>query len=157
MDSGESKINEQSERRFCWIIVLLRLGGIPFKMRKLSTIYAIYMTTVIICSCATVLGMFAGLYVHWDDLGRAMTLMRNLIPIMDIFWIYIYYRYVRTVGITVTVSLLVSMLQYHCCIITFWVMVNIQVLFRNYDLKRFQFIPGIHYLRLDSWRSVIKS
>jgi hypothetical protein len=104
MYSGESKLNKPSESRFCWIIFLLRLGGIRFKMRKLSTKYAIYMTTVIICSCTTVLGMFADLYVYWDDLERAMTSLRVLFPIMDILWIYIYYRYVRTVGITVTAS-----------------------------------------------------
>jgi hypothetical protein len=88
MDIGEPKLKELSEGRFGWIIFFLRLGGIPFKMRKLSAIYAIYMTTVIICSCTTVLGLFADVYVHWDDLGRAMTNMRLLIPVTDALWIY---------------------------------------------------------------------
>jgi len=88
MDSVEPKLKELSEERFGSIIFFFRLGGIPFKMRKLSTIYAIYMTTTIICSCTTVLGLFADLYVHWDDLRRAMTNMRTLIPITDILWLF---------------------------------------------------------------------
>jgi hypothetical protein len=104
MDSGEPKLKELSEGRFGWIIFFLRLGGIPFKMRKLSTLYAIYMTTAIICSCITFLGMFADLYVHWDDLGRAMTNMRVLIPITGVLGIYTCCRYVRTVAVTVAVS-----------------------------------------------------
>jgi hypothetical protein len=88
MDSGLPKLKELSEKRFGSIIFFLRLGGIPFKMRKLSTIYAIYMTTAIICSCTTVLGLFAELYLHWDDLGRAMTDMRLLIPFTDILWLF---------------------------------------------------------------------
>lgn len=104
MERGESKLNKLSESRFYSIIFLLRVGGVPFKMRKLSTIYAIYMTTMIICNCTTVLGMFADVYVHWDEFGRAVTTMRALFPIVDIMWIYIYYRYVRRVAITVAVS-----------------------------------------------------
>jgi len=104
MASGEPKLKELLEGRFGSIIFILRLGGIPFKMRKLSTIYAIYMTTTIVCSCSTFLGLFADLYVHWDDLGRAMTNMRLLIPVTDALWVYTCCRYVRTVAVTVTVS-----------------------------------------------------
>jgi len=103
MDSGEPKLKELSEDRFGPIIFLLRLGGIPFKMRKLSTIYAIYMTTAIICTFTGFLGLFADLYVHWDNLGYAMTNMRVLITITDILWLLTCCRYVRTVAITVTV------------------------------------------------------
>jgi hypothetical protein len=104
MDSGEPKLKKLSEDRFRSIIFILRLGAIPFKMKKLSSIYAIYMTTVIVCSCTTFLGMFVDLYVHWDDLGPAMTNMRLLIPATDVLWIYTCCRYVRTVAVTVTVS-----------------------------------------------------
>jgi hypothetical protein len=104
MDSGEPKLKKLSEDRFSSIIFFLRLGGIPFKMRKLSTIYTIYMTIVIISSCITFLGLFSDLYVHWDDLGRAMTNMRVLIPATDALWLYTCCRYVRTVAVIVTVS-----------------------------------------------------
>jgi hypothetical protein len=88
MDSGKPKQKELSEGRFGSIIFFLRLGGIPFKMRNLSTKYAIYMNTGIICSCASILGLFADVYVHWDNLGRAMTNLRVLIPATDLFWLY---------------------------------------------------------------------
>jgi len=101
MDSVGPKLNKLSESRFDSIIFLLRLAGIPFKMRNPSTIYAIYMTTVIICTCTTFLGLFADVYVHWDDLGRAMTTLRALIPFMDLLWMYTYCRYVITETIIV--------------------------------------------------------
>ena len=62
------------------------------------------MTTVIICSCTTFLGLIIDLYVQWDDLERAMTNMRVLIPVTDILWLHTCCRYVTTVAVTVTVS-----------------------------------------------------
>jgi hypothetical protein len=92
MDSEEPKLKGQSDSGFGSITFLFRLAGIPFKMRKISTIYAIYMTTVIICSCSTYVGMFADLYVHRDDLGHAVTTVRTLTSITNVMWIYLYCR-----------------------------------------------------------------
>jgi hypothetical protein len=104
MESGEQKRKKLSKSRFGSIIFLLRLGAVPFKIRKLPIIYAIYMRTVIICSCTTILGILANVYIYWDNLGQAMTNIRMLIPLTDVLWIYVYCRYVRTVAITVTAS-----------------------------------------------------
>ena len=104
MDSKEIKIKNLSESRFGSVISLLRLGGIPFKMKEISTIYAVYMTTVIICSCTAYLGLFIDMYVHKDELRRVMMNMRLLIPMTNIIWIYTYCRYVRTLAIPVTVT-----------------------------------------------------
>jgi hypothetical protein len=95
------EIKNLSESRFGLVISLFRLGGIPFKMNEISTIYAIYMYILIICSCTTYLGMFVDVYIHRDELGRAMTDMRVLFPMTNIMWIYTYCRYVRTLAITV--------------------------------------------------------
>ena len=92
MNTEKSKLKGLSEIRFGSIIFLLRLMGIPFQMKKVSTLYAIYMRTVIICSSTTYLGMFADVYVHWDDLGRAMTKIRMLIPFTNVMWIFLYFR-----------------------------------------------------------------
>jgi hypothetical protein len=89
MDSGKPKLKEVSDDRFGSIIFFLRLGVIPFKMRNLSTKYAIYMTTGIICSCVSIPGLFADVYVHWDDLGRAMRNLRLLFTGTDLLWLYI--------------------------------------------------------------------
>ena len=50
MEREETKVKRLSEIRFIRIIFLLRLGGIPLKMKKISTVYVIYMVTVIICT-----------------------------------------------------------------------------------------------------------
>jgi len=94
----------ESDRRFGSIILLFRLAGIPFHIKKMSIIYAIYMRTVIICASTSYLGMFVDVYVHRDDLGHAMTTMRVLFPVTNIMWLYTYCRYVRTLTITVTVK-----------------------------------------------------
>jgi len=101
MESKEIKIKNLSESRFGLVISLFRLGGIPFKMKEISTTYAIYMHTLIICGCTTYLGVLVEMYIHRDELGRAMTNMRVLIPMTDVIWIYTYCRYVRTLEITV--------------------------------------------------------
>jgi len=92
MESENIKLKALTDRRFGSIILLLRIAGIPFHIKKMSIIYAFYMKTVIICSSTTYLGMFIDVYVHRDDLGRAMTTMRVLIPVTNIMWIYTYCR-----------------------------------------------------------------
>jgi hypothetical protein len=88
MESKESEVKGLSEGRFSSIIFSLRLAGIPFKMKRISIIYAIYMITVNFCACCTVLGMFVDVYVHRDDLGHVMTNIRVLFPMVDVVWIY---------------------------------------------------------------------
>jgi hypothetical protein len=88
MNTAEPKVKGLSDIRFASIIFLFRLAGIPVKLKKISTIYAMYMITVIVCSCSTFIGVFLAVYVHWDYLGRAMTSMRALIPFTNIMWIF---------------------------------------------------------------------
>jgi len=88
MERKETKVEGLSEIRFSWIIFFLRLAGIPFKMKKLSTVYLIYMTTLTICTCSMCLGMFVDVYTHRDDLGHVMTTIRLLTGITNIVWIY---------------------------------------------------------------------
>jgi hypothetical protein len=92
MNRQQPKLKGLSEGRFRSMIFLLRLAGIPFKVNKISNIYAIYMRTVIICASTTYLGMFVDVYKHRDDLGRAMTTIRMLIPITNVMWIFTYCR-----------------------------------------------------------------
>ena len=97
----------KSDRRFGSIIFLFRLAGIPFHIKKMSIIYAVYMRTVIICASTSYLGMSVDVYIHRDDLGRAMTSMRVLITVTNIMWLYTYCRYVRRLTITVAVKQIV--------------------------------------------------
>jgi hypothetical protein len=100
MNTAEPKAKGLSDIRFASIIFLFRLAGIPVKMKKISTIYAAYMITVIICSSSTFMGMLADVNVHWDHLGRAMTSMRALFSFTNIMWIFLYCRWVITLGLT---------------------------------------------------------
>ena len=92
MEIEETKVKGLSEIRFSWMIFFLRLAGIPFKMKKMSAVYVIYMITAIICTCSTFLGMIVDVYIHRDDLGRTMTTLRVLIPITNVMWIFSYCR-----------------------------------------------------------------
>jgi hypothetical protein len=92
MNTEKPKLKGLSESRFSSMIFLLRMAGIPFQMKKLSTVYAIYMVTVTVCCFSTILGMFVDVYVHWDELGRAMTTMRALFPFTNVMCIYLYFR-----------------------------------------------------------------
>ena len=92
MDNEVSKVKGLSNSRFGPIIFLLRLTGIPFKMKKMSTLYAIYMTTVISCFCATYVGMFFDVYIHRNDFGHVMTNIRVSIVFANFLWMFIYCR-----------------------------------------------------------------
>jgi hypothetical protein len=92
MNTAETKVKGLSNIRFASIIFLCRLAGIPVKMKKISTIYAAYMITAIICTSSTFIGMFADVNVHWGYLGRTMTTMRALLSFTNIMWILSYCR-----------------------------------------------------------------
>ena len=81
-----------SNSRFGSIIFLVRLAGIPFKMKKMSTLYAIYMITAISCTCTTVIGMFVDVYIHRDDLGHVMKNIRASFTLTNDLWVLFYCR-----------------------------------------------------------------
>jgi len=92
MDNEVPNVKGLSNSRFVSIIFLLRLTGIPFKMKKMSTLYAIYMITVISCSCTTCVGMFVDVYINRDDLGHVMTNIRASIWFTNVLWMLFYCR-----------------------------------------------------------------
>jgi hypothetical protein len=92
MNTKQTQLKQLSEFRFSSMIFLFRMAGIPLKMKKLQTIHAVYMISVIVCSCSTFIGMFVDVYINWDDLGRAMTTIRMLFSITNVIWIFAYCR-----------------------------------------------------------------
>jgi hypothetical protein len=103
MNTAEPEVKGLSDIRFASIIFLFRSAGISVKMKNISTIYVAYMITVITCSFSTFIGMFADVYVHWDDLGSAMTSIRALFPLTNVMWIFSCCRWVATLGVTYAV------------------------------------------------------
>jgi len=104
MESKEAKRRSHLDNRFGWIIYFFRLAGIPLKMKKLSKIYAIYRITVIFCTFTTVIGMFVDVFIRWNDFGQSMTNIRLLMLFLNIIWVYIYCRYVRTLTVMFAAS-----------------------------------------------------
>ena len=92
MNIPKKKLKGLSEIRFGSTIFLLRMAGIPLKMNKLKTLYTIYMVTVTVSSFSAFIGVSVDVYIHRDDLGRAMTTMRVLISLTNIMWIFSYCR-----------------------------------------------------------------
>jgi hypothetical protein len=92
MDNEVSKVKGLSNSRFGSVIFLLRLAGIPFKMKKMSTIYTIYMITVIFCTCTTFVGMLVDVYIHRNYLGHAMANIRVSIGFTNVVWMVIHCR-----------------------------------------------------------------
>ena len=104
MNTQKTKVKELSEIRFSSMIFLLRMAGIPLKMKKLKPVYTIYMVTVIVCSCSAFIGMSVDAYMHRDNLGRAMSTIRVLISFTNIMWIFSYCRSVPSQGDTSAVT-----------------------------------------------------
>jgi hypothetical protein len=92
MDYEVPKVKVLSNSRFSSIIFLLRLAGIPFMVKNMSTLYALYMITVISCTCTTLVGMFVEVYIYRDDLGHVMTNIRASIGVTDVLWMFLYCR-----------------------------------------------------------------
>jgi hypothetical protein len=92
MDNEVPKVKGMSNSRFGSIIFLLRLAGIPFQMKKMSTLYAIYMITVISSTYTTFVGMVVDVYIHRDDLEHAMTNIRVSIAVINVIWVFLYCR-----------------------------------------------------------------
>jgi len=88
MNRKEQKQKGLSESRFGTMIFFLRMAGIQCKMKKVSTVYTLYKTTLITCASATYLGMFVYIYIHMDDLGRAMTSFRVFLSVTNVMWMF---------------------------------------------------------------------
>jgi hypothetical protein len=88
MDRKQPKLKGLSDSRFGSMIFLLRMAGIPLKVNKMFTIYAIYMVTVTICTCSTLIGMSVDVYIHRGDLVIATTTMPVLISFMNVMWVF---------------------------------------------------------------------
>jgi hypothetical protein len=92
MEIEDKRVKRLSDNCLNLIVFFFRLAGVPFKMNKVTTMYAIYMITVIFCSSSTFIGLFVDVYTHRDDLGHIMTSMRVLIPLANDLIIYFYCR-----------------------------------------------------------------
>ena len=104
MECKEKIVTCRLDSRFGWIILFLRIAGIPFNMKKISTIYGTYMRTVVFSSITTLMGIFFDVFFRWDDFGHAMTNIRVLMFVTNNICVYFCCRYVRTLAMKFVVS-----------------------------------------------------
>ena len=104
MECKEAKVTGRLDSRFGWIIFFFRLAGIPFNMKKISTIYATYMRTALFCTLTVLIGIFVDVIIRWDDFGHVMTNIRALMLVTNIVWVYFYCRYVKRTAMIFVVS-----------------------------------------------------
>jgi hypothetical protein len=90
MNPPKTKLKGLSEIRFGSTIFLLRMAGIPLKMKNLNPLYTISMVTVNVCMCCAFIGVYVDVYIHRDDLGRAMTTMRLIFSMANAMWIFLH-------------------------------------------------------------------
>ena len=92
MKSKDTQMESLFESRFGSVVLLFRIAGIPFKIKKPSTLYTIYMITVIFCTSITFVGMIVDMYVNRHNLRHAVTNIRASIPATNIVWVWCYCR-----------------------------------------------------------------
>lgn len=90
MNTQGQKLKRLSETRFGSMIFFYRMAGIPLRMKKVSTIYTVYMITVIICFCSTYIALLVDVCIPRDDLRRTMTTVRLLLPMTNMMWTFSY-------------------------------------------------------------------
>ena len=80
------------ESRFISVVLLFRIAGIPLKIKKMSTLYSLYMITVIFSFSTTFVGMIVDVYIHRDNLRHAATNIRASIASTNMVWTWCYCR-----------------------------------------------------------------
>jgi hypothetical protein len=88
----KSEGGKLSQGRLGSLIFLFRVVGIPYKMKKISTIYAIYMITFFTSVRTTYLGICVHVYIHRVDLGLAIKTINVLFKYSSIMWTFLYCR-----------------------------------------------------------------
>ena len=69
MEIASQKVNKLWDNYFNSVVFFFRLPEVPIQMNKISTLYAIYMLTVISCTSSTIIGFIVGVYYTatiWD-------------------------------------------------------------------------------------------
>ena len=80
------------QSRFSSVVLLFRIAGIPLKIKKMSTLYTLYMITVIFCTSTTFVGMIVDVCIHRDNLRHAVTNIRASITSANMVWTWCYCR-----------------------------------------------------------------
>jgi hypothetical protein len=88
MDTDISQARDMSERRFRTLFFLMRLGGVPFNMKNISTVHAIYNGVVVLCMYVTFFSVIMDTIVSRQNLEETMNNVRVVYGFGVITWMY---------------------------------------------------------------------
>jgi hypothetical protein len=96
MDTDISHVKDLSERRFRILFFAMRLGGVPFHMKNISTLHATYNVVTVVCFCVTYFSVIMGITVMSQNLEETMNNVRLAYVFIFITWMYFSVRYVSS-------------------------------------------------------------
>jgi hypothetical protein len=96
MDTDISHAKDLSERRFRTLFFVLRLGGVPFNMKNVSIVHAIYNGVLVVCFCVTYFSVIMGFTVRNQNLEETMNNVRTVYGFGLVTWMYFSVRYVSS-------------------------------------------------------------
>jgi hypothetical protein len=96
MDIDISHAKVLSERRFRTLFFVMRLGGVPFNMKNISTVHAIYNGAILMCFCVTYFSVIMGFIVTRHNLEETMNNVRLVYGLGIVTWTYLIVRYVSS-------------------------------------------------------------
>jgi hypothetical protein len=87
MNTKESQLCDVTENRFRTVLLLLRIGGVPVNMKKLSLLISVYKAVMAFHSYALYLVCAVmNSFVHKHELKRFMKTFRSLIAASLVVW-----------------------------------------------------------------------
>ena len=81
-----------SENRFRILFLILRAGGLPIYVKKVSILYKIYIALAMVATYSMFLAIAIDAVMHRDDLKHAMVSTRAVVGISDFLWPITYLR-----------------------------------------------------------------
>jgi len=92
MDTKQTIRKKLTENRFRISLFIMRLGGVPIYVDKMSRINFLYNSTVTICAYSVFIAMVMDFVVHRNDLKRAIKSLRVILTCTLCFWIHLNIR-----------------------------------------------------------------
>ena len=87
-----SGCNNLHENRFKILLFIFRMGGLPIKLKPVSSINTVYSATIIVCFYLTIVSLFMDAFVHRGQLVYAMKKLRVFIGLSIAVWMHLCFR-----------------------------------------------------------------
>jgi hypothetical protein len=88
-----SKNTAMTDVYFTVPVFLVRLGGVPVKMQKVSKLKCIYDEVLFVCYYGTYLSIIMDFVVKKEDIQESMKNVRMIFGLAVVTWMHLYLRY----------------------------------------------------------------